>query len=275
MSERARVCARGSSRVWPGLSPDASPSLAWRSIDLYGNTACSHSRSNALSYSVISAQLWDARCVLSFDCVCVCVCVIGVTEWGLQYAAQRLGSARLRGWHVCVVQIQRVGVWTHICLLMILLINLVNSQLPCRHTHTHTHTRTHTHDQTHTAPACPDRIRGVRYSDQKPHPTSSYQHHPSFCLPPALPLALLFLPREMSQSCPFPSSLPSSPSSPPPFPLPSCLPHFLSYPIHLSLSLAASPRSLSLSLSTASLSILSSPRCSAEVATLFCSRARH
>ena len=220
------------------------------------------------------------RSLCSFIWLCVCMCVIGVIEWGLQYVAERLrvqdcvngmcvGVCVSYRFDVSVCELTSVSWWY--CWSILLIHRL--------HVYTHTHTHTHTHNQTHTAPACPDRIHGVRYSDQKHHLTSSYQHHPSFCLPPVLPLALLFLPSQDESILPF-SLLPSSPFFHPPSPSPPllpflspCPPHFLSYPIHLSLPLAASPRSPSFPLSVAFLP--SSPQRSAKVATLFCSRARH
>lgn len=108
------VCV-ASSRVWPGLSPDVSLSLAWRSIDLYGNTACSHSRSDTLSLSLISAQLWDACCVLSFDCASVCVCVCKRERWSETYSM--LQKVWVCDWHVrssevwmCVHAVYRLNV---------------------------------------------------------------------------------------------------------------------------------------------------------------------
>lgn len=130
-----RVCV-ASSRVWPGLSPDVSLSLAWRSIDLYGNTACSHSRSDTLSLSLISAQLWDACCVLSFDCASVCVsaCVCKRERWSETYSTlQKVWehksvtgtSDHQKCECACMLYTDsmcwrfNISVWTHICLFVI------------------------------------------------------------------------------------------------------------------------------------------------------------
>lgn len=85
-----------------------------------------------------------------------------------------------------------VSVLTRICLLRTVLINLGSLAL--------THTLT-----------CFDTIYRVRYNDHKDNSTSSYQHYPSFCLPPILPLVLAG--GKMSQSCPFPPFCPPLHSS--------------------------------------------------------------
>lgn len=79
-------------------------------------------------------------------------------------------------------------------------------------------------------PACPDRIYAMRLSDQRHHSASSYQRHPSFCLPPIPPLAFPF---------PTPTKWAACHSSPSFWPN---LPPFLS-PFHISFSAIRPPPS--------------------------------